>query len=249
MSRRITLIVLQLAFTVMLMAEGRRVLFIGDSITDGAWGNSGVWNASSDERNQQDMNHIYGHGYMMIAASRFQALYPEEGWQFWNRGISGNTLDDLEGRWQKDVLDLHPDVVSILIGTNDVEQALNEGKTLDTLVWGNKFRALLDVTLRQNPQTLFVLCTPFVAKAGWRGESGNYVERLQMITSLVNVIQSISKEYKAVLVPFDSLVRETINSTPNIPASYWIWDGIHPTPAMHYKMAEMWVTSYDGTSD
>ena len=156
MSRRITLIVLQLAFTVMLMAEGRRVLFIGDSITDGAWGNSGVWNASSDERNQQDMNHIYGHGYMMIAASRFQSLYPEEGWQFWNRGISGNTLDDLEGRWQKDVLDLHPDVVSILIGTNDVEQALNEGKTLDTLVWGNKFRALLDVTLRQNPQTLFV---------------------------------------------------------------------------------------------
>lgn len=242
-SKRITLIILQLAITFILMAEGKRVLFIGDSITDGAWGNSGVWNASSDERDQKDMNHIYGHGYMMIVASRFQALYPEEEWQFWNRGISGNTLDDLASRWQKDVLDLHPDIVSILIGTNDVEQALNEGKVIDPKEWGNKFRALLDETLKQNPQTQLVLCTPFVAKAGWRGESGNYNERLQMITSLVNVIQRICDEYKARLVPFDTLVRMTIDSTPNRPVAYWIWDGIHPTPAMHYRMAEMWIES------
>ena len=80
-----------------------------------------------------------------------------------------------------------------------------------------------------------------MAKAGWRGESGNYGERLQMITSLVNVIYRICDEYKAKLVPFDSLVRETIDSTPNRPTEYWIWDGIHPTPAMHYKMAEMWM--------
>lgn len=242
-SKRITLIILQLAITFILMAGGKRVLFIGDSITDGAWGNSGVWNASSDERDQKDLNHIYGHGYMMIVASRFQALYPEEEWQFWNRGISGNTLDDLASRWQKDVLDLHPDVVSILIGTNDVEQALNEGKVIDPKEWGNKFRALLDETLKQNPQTQLVLCTPFVAKAGWRGESGNYNERLQMITSLVNVIQRICDEYKARLVPFDTLVKVTIDSTPNRPVAYWIWDGIHPTPAMHYRMAEMWIES------
>lgn len=241
--KRIILIFLLLTTTVMMMAQGRRVLFIGDSITDGAWGNSGVWNASSDERDQKDMNHIYGHGYMMIVASRFQALCPEEDWQFWNRGISGNTLDDLTGRWQKDVLDLHPDVVSILIGTNDVEQALNECKVIDPEEWSNKLRALLDETLKQNPQTQFVLCTPFVAKAGWRGESENYSERLQMITSLVNVMQRISGEYKAKLVPFDSLVRETIDSTPSLPVTYWIWDGIHPTPAMHYRMAEMWIDS------
>lgn len=241
MTKRIVLIFLQLTITVLMMAQGRRVLFIGDSITDGAWGNSGVWNATSDERNQKDMNHIYGHGYMMIVASHFQALYPEEEWLFWNRGISGNTLDDLANRWQKDVLDLHPDIVSLLIGTNDVEQALNEGKVIHPEEWGNRLRALLDETLKQNPQTQFVLCTPFVAKAGWRGESENYGERLQMITSLVNVIHEICNEYQARLVPFDSLVRDTIDSTPSLPVTYWIWDGIHPTPAMHYKMARMWI--------
>ena len=241
MIRRFLFIAITLVLSATVMAKGKRVLFIGDSITDGAWGNSKVWNATSEERDQQDMNHIYGHGYMMITASHYQASYPEEDWMFWNRGISGNTLEDLAGRWQKDVLALQPDVVSILVGTNDVEQAMNEHRTIDPDVWGAKLRSLLDETLQQNPQTRFVLCTPFVAKAGWRGESESYEERQQMISSLVNVIQEISKEYHATLVPFNRLVRKTISASPKLPVSYWIWDGIHPTPAMHYKMAEMWM--------
>ena len=243
MKHKFSFITLLLLATIS-MAKGHRVLFIGDSITDGAWGNSNVWNASTDERNQWDMNHIYGHGYMMITASHYQALYPEAGWTFWNRGISGNSLADLKDRWQHDVLELQPDVVSILIGTNDVEQAMNEGRTIDTEVWGNQYRQLLDMVLDQNPDTKFVLCTPFVAKAGQRGEANNYDQREQMIASLVNIINIICQDYpSATLVPFDKLVQQTICSTPNLPVSYWIWDGIHPTPAMHYRMAELWMNT------
>lgn len=231
---------LLLILPILIMAKGKRVLFIGDSITDGAWGNSNVWNAASDERNQQDMNHIYGHGFMMLVASHYQALYPEDGWVFWNRGISGNTLDDLAVRWQKDVLDLHPDMVSVLIGTNDVEQALNENRTIDPETWGDKLCQLIDKVKKQNPKAEIVLCTPFVAKAGWRGDSDSYAQRLQMIENLTEVIQRISRDYHATLVPFHQLVHDTILSTPSLPVNYWIWDGIHPTPAMHYKMAELW---------
>lgn len=217
------------------------MLFIGDSITDGAWGNSPVWNASSEERNHTDMNHIYGHGYMMIIASHYEALYPEAEWTFWNRGISGNTLNDLALRWQKDVITLEPDVVSILVGTNDVEQALNEGKTIDFNKWELQLRSLLDQTRQQNPDVEFVLCTPFVAPVGWRGESENYVLRKQMIDKLGDIVQSLCSAYEATLVPFHQLVADAISSTPSLPASYWIWDGIHPTPAMHYRMALLWM--------
>lgn len=244
MIRKIIITTFLLAFSTLIMAKGKRVLFIGDSITDGAWGNSKVWNATSEERDHNDMNHIYGHGYMMLVASRYEALYPEEGWKFWNRGISGNTLDDLAGRWQKDVLTLQPDVVSILVGTNDVEQAINEGRTIDPKAWSDKLRSLLDETLRQNPETQLVLCTPFVAKAGWRGESETYEKRQQMIASLIQVIHEICQDYHATLVPFDTLVEDSIASTPDLPVSYWIWDGIHPTPAMHYRMAEMWIVRF-----
>lgn len=221
------------------------MLFIGDSITDGAWGNSKVWNTPSEGRDHHDMNHIYGHGYMMIVASHYQACFPEDGWTFWNRGISGNTLDDIEARWQKDALDLHPDIVSILVGTNDVDKALREGTSIDSIAWGTKLRLLLDEVLKQNPEARFALCTPFVAKSGNIGNNADFSERERMIASLANVINDISKDYPATIIPFNTLVKETIESTTNLPASYWIWDGIHPTPAMHYRMAQMWMNKME----
>lgn len=239
------LFLVMLSLTSQSMAKGKRVLFIGDSITDGAWGNSNVWNATTEQRNQQDMNHIYGHGYMMLVASYYQATYPEDEWIFWNRGISGNTLDDLAERWQNDVLALNPDVVSILVGTNDVEQALNEGRSVDSSSWSEKLSNLIDQVKQQNPDAVIMLCTPFVAQAGWRGESENYSTRKEMIHSLVKAIEAIGRNYKAHLVPFHTLVDETIDSTPNLPVSYWIWDGIHPTPAMHYRMAELWKQKFE----
>lgn len=238
-------IIVFFAFGVICVAKGKHVLFIGDSITDGAWGNSKVWNTPSEERNQKDMNHIYGHGYMMICASYYQGLFPEKEYIFWNRGISGNTLADLASRWQKDALALCPDVVSILIGTNDVDKALRKGNTIDVEAWKSQYIALLDSTLKINPDVRFVLCTPFVAKAGKMETATDYAERESMIASLQSAVVSIATQYNAVLVPFHNLVRDRISSTPTLPASYWIWDGIHPTPAMHYLMAKMWIDAAD----
>lgn len=87
--------------------KGMVFLFQGDSITDGNRGRN------------NDPNHIMGHGYAFSIASRLGADYPEKQFQFYNRGISGNTILDLAQRWQTDTIDLQPDVLSILIGAND----------------------------------------------------------------------------------------------------------------------------------
>lgn len=227
------------------LAGGRKVLFIGDSITDGAWGRSTGGSTPSEQRNHTDMNHIYGHGYMMISAARIQALYPEEGWQFWNRGISGNTLDNLAERWNKDALALHPDIVSILVGTNDVDVLLRGGqRAIDIKRWGARYRELLDALRSQNADVKLLLCTPFVAESGKLAGSDDYRYRESMIRSIVEEVEAIAGEYGAVIVPFNSLVRETIAAHPCVPSSYWIWDGIHPSPAMHYLMAEKWTECF-----
>ena len=106
--------------------HAQRVLYIGDSVTDGGWGRSGGSMAPSDQRNQKDLNHIYGHSYMMLCAAHYESTQPYAGLKFFNRGISGNTLDDLKERWQQDVLDLKPDILSVLIGTNDVWNYIKE---------------------------------------------------------------------------------------------------------------------------
>ena len=90
-----------------LFKENARVLFQGDSITDGNRGRN------------EDPNHILGHGYCFIIAAQYGARFPERRLTFLNRGVSGNKVTDLAARWQKDTLDLKPDVLSILIGIND----------------------------------------------------------------------------------------------------------------------------------
>src|SRR5436190_18411808 len=83
---------------------GARILFQGDSITDGNRGRSA------------DPNHILGHGYAFIIAAKYGAAYADRNLTFLNRGVSGNKVTDLAKRWQKDTLELKPDVLSILIG-------------------------------------------------------------------------------------------------------------------------------------
>lgn len=238
----LSLIFIFLLFSLCASAKGKKVLFIGDSITDGAWGNSNVWNASSEERNQKDMNHIYGHGYMMLCASYYQGNYPMDGFVFWNRGISGNTLADLHNRWQKDVINLHPDVISVLIGTNDAEQYVNSKAAFDIRSWEESFRNLLDTTLLALPDVRFVLCTPFVAETGRLKGIATFNDRKQIINAMGKSIRRIAADYDAVLVPFDELITELL-SEPSPYETYWIWDGIHPTPAAHYRMAQMWIES------
>src|SRR3954470_23665676 len=92
---------------------GARILFQGDSITDGNRGRS------------LDPNHILGHGYAFIVAAKYGSQYPKRHLTFLNRGVSGNTVADLTKRWDKDTIDLKPDVLSILIGINDLGHGIS----------------------------------------------------------------------------------------------------------------------------
>ena len=112
--------------------RGLRFLFQGDSITDGNRGRN------------EDPNHIMGHGYAFSVASRIGADFPSGGFTFFNRGISGDTVTKLEQRWQTDALDLKPDVLSLLVGINDVGDLVGnwgEPKTLNEFELG--YRGLL----------------------------------------------------------------------------------------------------------
>lgn len=223
-----------------LSAGGKRVVFIGDSITDGNWGNVYNYKKTSAERSQTDMNHIYGHSYVMLVASDIQSARPRAGHKFYNRGFSGHKLSDLAARWQEDVLDLHPDILSVLVGTNDLHAYLgsHDDEDFDFDGWKEMYRQLLRRVREQNPQVKLVLCTPFVAREGSLAKSPTYGLRERMTRRMAGVVRELCEEFNAVCVPFDSLFEKLIGSEPE--PSYWIWDGIHPTPAGHRRMADLW---------
>ncbi len=233
-------------FTIIATMQAQiRVLFIGDSITDGNWGNSCGMPKSSDERSQWDMNHIYGSGYMYLCATHFQGDYPELNYQFFNRGISGNTLSDLQERWQKDVIEIKPDVLSILIGTNDVSKCLDNGGTqFDIESWIATYKQLIDEAIAANPNLKIVLCAPFVANTGNMKKSDNFDLRQAMVKQCAISVENIAKRYNATFIAYDKLFESLHQNNANIQETYWIWDGIHPTPAGHKRMANLWIEQF-----
>ena len=54
-----------------------------------------------------------GSGYMYLCASYYQGYFPDRDYRFFNRGVGGHALGDLAARWQEDVIDLRPDVLSV----------------------------------------------------------------------------------------------------------------------------------------
>ncbi len=200
-------------------------LFQGDSITDG--------NRTRDN----DWNHIMGHGYAYLIASRLWYDNADKDLMFINRGVSGNTVFDLAARWQTDALDLKPDVLSILIGINDVYAIVKNLKKSTPDDFRSAYAQLLERSRNALPDTLIVLCEPFILPLGrtleepeiWKAE----------LEPRRNIVRDLAGQFDALFI---NLQQPFIDACRKAPAKYWIWDGIHPMPAGHELIARQWLS-------
>ncbi|MCC8188662.1 MAG: SGNH/GDSL hydrolase family protein [Bacteroides sp.] len=224
---------------------GLRVLYIGDSITDGNWGGGGALPAA--QRNHWDQNHLFGSGYMYLCAAYYMGSFPERKYQFYNRGISGHTLADLAARWQEDVMDLSPDILSVLVGVNDVEYAISDPeKEFDPQEWERLYRELLDRTRTRFPEVKLVLGAPFAAGSVRRENKGEAARYDALIRLCAEITEKIAGDYQAVFLPYHEMYEELYDVLyPSVPVTYWLWDGVHPTAAAHQRMAELWMKKVD----
>ena len=194
-----------------------RILFQGDSITDGNRGRSA------------DPNHILGHGYAFIIAARQGAAFPELKIEFINRGVSGNIVLNLEQRWQKDTLALKPDVLSILIGVNDN----SHGVALAD--YERVYDKLITEARAANPKLKLVLCEPFTLPVG--AKKANYEPWFAGIRKRQEIVAQLAKKHGAARVHFQRVFDAAVKRAP---AETWIWDGVHPTYRGHQLMADEW---------
>ena len=188
------------------------ILFQGDSVTDSG--------------RKSNHNESLGDGYVMMTAAWLSSLYPEYHMKFHNRGIGGNRIRDLRKRWKKDCLDLSPNLVSILIGVNDVNW-----KATATESFQADYRSILELT--QQSKCQIVLLEPFLVYP-----SGNFLELTEELNKKIEVVRKLAREFETKLIPLkDIFVKACIKRD----SSFWSLDGAHPTLAGHALIAQSWI--------
>ena len=208
-----------------------RILFQGDSITDG--------NRYKSKKTEWDKNHQIGHSYAYIVTGILSAAYPERGYEFMNRGVSGDRTDQLLARWQEDALALSPDVLSVLVGINDCMFQDRNG-TLDpeAVAYERNYREILTLSRQQTPDLKIVLLEPFAHVAGQKNAVSPAAMRERMIRSEQRIVRQLADEFQAIFVPLQAVFDEAMTRRE---PSYWIWDGTHPTEAGHALIANQFL--------
>ncbi|MFD9895182.1 SGNH/GDSL hydrolase family protein [Amycolatopsis sp. NPDC059027] len=214
------------------LRPGSTVLFTGDSITD------------CQRRESEDR---LGFGYPLRIAGEWGLRHPDRPVTWLNTGTGGNKVMDLETRWQTDVLDARPDVVSILAGVNDMGW-----HTLDPdgrVIPVEEFEAGYDRLLAPLAEagTELILIEPFllpikgVVEAGGGHALIGEKERKEWRIDLdpkIQVVRELAREYGAHLLAADDMFAELAATTE---PEHWSEDGVHPTPAGHAALAAAWL--------
>jgi lysophospholipase L1-like esterase len=201
--------------------KGSRLLFQGDSITDMNWG-----------RNEKDRNHYLGHSYVYLIAARLGVDMPEAKLDIYNRGMSGHTVGDLRKRWGKDAIAMLPDLLSILIGTNDV------GRGVKPIDFESDYRFILEASRKANKELRIVLVDPFVLPTGGLSKNESWSSRRTATDELRMIVSKLAKDFDAVHVKAQDVFDD---ASKKVAPEQWIWDGIHPLPQGHELIARNWL--------
>ncbi|MFE7560152.1 SGNH/GDSL hydrolase family protein [Kitasatospora sp. NPDC057500] len=210
--------------------SGSTVMFTGDSITDGL---------------RRGSAHGLGAGYPLRVAQEWGRRHPDRQVTWLNTGNAGDKVTDLEARWQRDVLDARPDVVSILVGANDMSW-----HTLDPegyVIPARDFEAGYDRLLEPLAEagTALILIEPFLLPVGAVIEAGDALvgpeQREEWRADLdpkIQAVRRLARRYGARLLAADGMFAE-LAATDG--AEHWAVDGIHPTQAGHDALAAAWL--------
>ena len=203
------------------------ILFQGDSITD-----------AGRNRNDNSFNSTgaLGAGYPMLAGAELLEKYASLKLKVFNKGVSGNKVFQLAERWDADCLSIKPDILSILIGVNDIWHKLegNYNGTVD--IYRHDYIALLERTKKALPNVKLIICEPFAVPGIKAVDDRWYPE----FYGYQKTAREIATQFNATFIPYQKIYDEAIKKAPG---TYWTGDGVHPTLAGAQLMAQAWVAA------
>lgn len=202
-----------------LVQDGQTFLFQGDSITDCG---------------RRDAQAPYGGGYAALFREIVTSLYPQRQISFINRGIGGNTTQDLKERWDDDTLRHQPDWLSLLIGINDLHRYLfnpDPAIKVSPAQFRENYDWLLSRVKSETPARL-VLLEPFYISLSSCDTNRRVV--LDLLPEYIQVVHDMSVKYDTLLVPMHEIYQQHLAPRD---ADHFCPEPVHPNRGGHLVMA------------
>ena len=192
-----------------------KIVFIGDSITDA------YHNYSED---------ALGEGYVKIIGDKLRNSGSEV--DILNKGHDGFTVFGLWKFLDNDCISKKPDIVSILIGCNDVSIEMSTGKTLEEQEFIDYYEKILKKII-QKTDAKIICMGPFIFPHPL--EFANWIPKIKKAESMVS---EIAEKYDAKFLPLHDMLNEAVTS-----GNYGeiTTDGTHLTKEGARAVAEKWL--------
>jgi len=208
------------------LGKNETLLMIGDSITD----------CGRNRPRGEGIGDPFGKGYVSLVDGLLKTVYPELAIRVINMGISGNTVRDLAERWQTDVLDLKPDWVSVMIGTNDVWRQYDQPYIPESHVYPEEYEATLDGLVQKTKPHVkgIVLMTPFYLEP-------NRADPMRAtMDGYGRIVRRTAERHGAVFVDTQAAFDQVL---AHIYPATLAWDRVHPSMAGHATLARAFLNA------
>lgn len=199
----------------------KTLLFLGDSITDC------YHNFDTDS---------LGEGYVRKIAEKLGYGFGKV--KVVNKGIDGFTISGLNRLWARDHENLTPDVITILIGINDIGVMKNTLRDSEFALQEFKMNyQLLIEKIKESFTGPIILMEPFIFPCPeefktWEAE----------LTALNDIIRNLAKKHNLVFIPLWDRLLMACEKTSYQDVTI---DGIHLTDFGHEILAETWLNVFE----
>jgi lysophospholipase L1-like esterase len=212
----------------MKLGLNQKLVMIGDSITD----------CGRQQPVGEGLFDAIGKGYVAQVEALLSSTYPQRKVRVVNMGTSGNTVRDLKGRWARDVIDLKPDWLSIMIGANDVWRQYDSPHIKESHVFLEEYKHTLNELVQQTKPHVkgIVLMTPFYMEP-----NANDAMRATM-DQYGQAVKAIAEQNGTLLVDTQAAFAPVLKEL--YPATLG-WDRVHPTMAGHMVLARAFLNAID----
>ena len=205
-----------------------RIVFAGDSVTD----------MGSKNPVGEGLFDNVGRGYVRVLENMFATYYPDVFLRVTNSGISGNTSRDLLERFDRDVVDLAPDWVSICIGINDVWRQFDCPAMVKDHVSPEEYEKNMETMIlkvKDNVKGIFIL-SPYIM------EPLREDMMRKRMDEYVDICRRLAEKHGCRFVDFQKMYEDYCKIRHSC---YIAWDRIHPNQIGATLMAKEFLKQCD----